>query len=53
MNEEGNKEIIKFILGSIEKISLVILQTDYEVEEMEEMNNEAQIYLNDIKGGQK
>ena len=48
MNEGENKEIISFILHSIEKISLAILQTDYEVEEMEEMHNEAQRHLNDI-----
>ena len=48
MNEEENKEIVSFILHSIEKMSLSILQGDYEVKEIEEIYNEAQRHLNGI-----
>ena len=53
MNEEENKEIIRFILDSIEKISLAIIQGDHEVQEMEEMHNEAQRHLNGINREEK
>jgi len=48
MDEEESKEIIRFMLDSIEKISFAILQMDYEMEEMEEIHNEAQRHLNGI-----
>ncbi len=45
MNTEEQREVLQFILESIEIMSLSIMTGDYEFSEMNLIHSEAQVYL--------
>jgi hypothetical protein len=49
MNGENDKEVTKFILQAIEKLSLAILTGNYDNRELDELHQMAGIHLFDLK----